>query len=154
MNITEKNINVLKDLVEINNDRITGYQKAIKELDGTNPDLAFTYSKMIDESKGLKNDLNAQIVSLGGTVEEKNTIKGSVYHAWMDIRATFTSKEGLTTLELCEFGEDAAQNAYKNALKQDDITIENSKLINEQKSILKSSHDTIKALRDAEKVLS
>ena len=48
----------------------------------------------------------------------------------------------------CEFGEDAAQKAYKVALEDDDVPAFINSLIADQKESLKLSHDRIKELRD------
>ena len=44
---------VLNDLIMINNDRITGYERAIKELEGKDNDLKMLFLSMIDESRQL-----------------------------------------------------------------------------------------------------
>lgn len=149
---TSQNISVLNDLIQINNDRITGYEKAIRELDGQRSDLAGIYQRMAQQSLDLKGELHQVVGEQGGESASGNTVSGSIYQTWMDVRAAFASKKDQTTLDLCEFGEDAALNAYKKALDSDDITSDVRELIARQKNELKVSHDEIKALRDAEKV--
>ena len=39
METTEKSVEVLNDLIEINNDRIAGFDHAIKDLEGNDADL-------------------------------------------------------------------------------------------------------------------
>ncbi|RZK57408.1 MAG: aldehyde dehydrogenase, partial [Pedobacter sp.] len=55
-----------------------------------------------------------------------------------------------TILSNCEFGEDAAQKAYKTALTDEDLSANLRTLITDQKASLRVSHDEIKALRDAQ----
>ena len=55
-------------------------------------------------------------------------------------------------MDNCEFGEDAAQKAYKTALNTEDLPAYLFALINRQKDELKSAHDEVKALRDQEKL--
>ncbi|RYF22676.1 MAG: DUF2383 domain-containing protein, partial [Flavobacteriales bacterium] len=44
------NAEILNDLIEINNDRIAGYEKAIEELKAEDADLKTLFVKMVGES--------------------------------------------------------------------------------------------------------
>lgn len=55
MESTEKAISVLNDLIEINNDRSNGFEKAIEDLGEGNTDLKAVFEKLAQESK--KNSL-------------------------------------------------------------------------------------------------
>ncbi|MBP8753609.1 MAG: PA2169 family four-helix-bundle protein [Chitinophagales bacterium] len=146
---------ILNDLILINNDRIEGYEKAIKNLGDGSIDLKATFNQMVDQSRGLKQDLVAEVGKLGGDVADGTTNSGKIYRAWMDVKATFTGDDRQTALNNCEFGEDAAQNAYNEALKDEDLTDHSArKLVSDQKDKLKRSHDIIKGLRDVHKALS
>lgn len=146
---------ILNDLILINNDRIEGYEKAIKNLGDGSIDLKATFNQMVDQSRGLKQDLVAEVGKLGGDVADGTTNSGKIYRAWMDVKATFTGNDRQTALNNCEFGEDAAQNAYNEALKDEDLTDHSArKLVSDQKDKLKRSHDIIKGLRDVHKALS
>lgn len=151
MERNEKLVGVLNDLVRINNDRIEGYEKAIKNLDGNNAaDLTSIYNKMIGNSRSHLNELQNEIARLGGEIADGTTASGKVYRVWMDIKSTFSGDERTSSLEQCEFGEDAAQKAYEEALDSDaEMSAESRQLITEQKASLLKDHDQIKALRDA-----
>jgi uncharacterized protein (TIGR02284 family) len=68
----------------------------------------------------------------------------------MDVKAGFTGHSRHSVLSNCEFGEDAAQAAYKTALAVENLPAFLKELISKQQQVLKSSHDEIKALRDRE----
>jgi uncharacterized protein (TIGR02284 family) len=72
----------------------------------------------------------------------------------MDMKSAFAGKSDKSALELCEFGEDAAQKAYASALDSDDLSEDTRSLVQFQKTQLKESHDLIKAQRDMEKAKS
>jgi uncharacterized protein (TIGR02284 family) len=73
----------------------------------------------------------------------------------MDVKAIFTGKDRQAILENCEFGEDAAQKAYKAALASDaEISSETRQLITDQQASLKTAHDLIKKYRDAHKAVN
>jgi uncharacterized protein (TIGR02284 family) len=141
-------IEVLNDLVMINNDRITGYQRAIKELNADDKDLKLLFDQMIVESNQIKSDLAHEIQVLHGDVETGTTELGKIYRAWMDVKAVFTGESGYTILANCEAGEDAVQKAYKKALETERFPIFLRDMLNRQQAGLKDSHDEIRELRN------
>ncbi|NOT75541.1 MAG: PA2169 family four-helix-bundle protein [Cyclobacteriaceae bacterium] len=139
---------ILNDLLKINNDRIEGYRKANKETE--DEDLKNLFEEMEDESESIVNSLIKEIASLGGTPEAGSTTNpGKIYRVWMDVKATFNGKDRKGILNACEFGEDAAQSAYRTALKDEELPLGIRALIKSQQVELKLSHDSIKALRDS-----
>src|SRR3982750_4331945 len=62
-------VEVLNDLVMIHNDRIAGYERAIKELKQDDNDLKTLFDQMIIESQQIKSDLAHEIQVLHGDVE-------------------------------------------------------------------------------------
>src|SRR5690349_8275142 len=143
-------IEVLNDLVQINNDRIAGYEKTIKDSRPEDAGYHSMFRRMIDESSKYKMELISAINSLGGEAEIRNTTNsGKIYRLWMDIKSTFTGKSETSVLQLCEFGEDAAQKAYEEALKSDaEMSPSVRELLVRQKEQLRNSHDIIKNQRD------
>ncbi len=156
MSTTNENlIEVLNDLIQINNDRIEGYEKAIKETDDIDVDLQGIFQKMANESRGYVSELTSQVSALGGEVATGTTNSGKIYRVWMDVKATFTGHSRQAALESCEGGEDAAQEAYADALASDaEIPVDVRQLITDQKASLKTSHDLIKKYRDAHQAVN
>ena len=150
MKTTTISTEVLNDLVQINNDRIEGYEKARKELKDGDADLKSLFLNMIKESQKYKMALATEIAALGEDIETGTTTSGKIYRGWMDVKALFTGHDRQTVLNNCEFGEDAAQNAYKLALEVEDLPAHIRTLISDQKSSLRTSHDEVKRLRDAQ----
>ncbi|SEW52601.1 PA2169 family four-helix-bundle protein [Chitinophaga arvensicola] len=142
---------VLNDLIAINNDRIVGYEKALKELTAENADLKPIFSEMIAESHQLRNALGSEVQANGGTMEAGTTASGKIYRAWMDVKAVFTGHDRHTILSNCEAGEDAAQRAYKDAIDHEHLPAFIKELLTLQKAELRASHDKIKGLRDQAK---
>ena len=149
-------IDVLNDLIQINNDRIEGYEKAIEDTRSGDSDYESLFNQMIQQSSGYKQELINEVRRIGGDPEWNSTTNsGKIYRMWMDVKSAFTGKTDQSALELCEYGEDAAQKAYNEALNSSDIILDDTReLIRRQKSQLKESHDIIKARRDMEKVIS
>ena len=110
---------------------------------------------MANESRKYAAELTNEVRRLGGEVATGTTNSGKIYRVWMDVKATFSGKSRQAILESCEFGEDAAQKAYKDALASDaEISADTRQLITGQQSSLKSSHDIIKKFRDAQKAVN
>jgi uncharacterized protein (TIGR02284 family) len=148
MEKSQEVVEVLNDLVMINNDRITGYQRAIKELKTDDDDLKSLFDQMIIESQQIKSDLAHEIQVLHGDVEKGTTEVGKIYRAWMDVKAVFTGESRHSILANCETGEDAAQKAYKKALETDRLPAFLKDLLSRQQATLRDSHDEIRDLRN------
>ncbi len=148
METRENVIEELNDLIEINNDRIVGYERAIEETKIEDSDLKSIFAQMATESREYNQELTQEVISLGGEVETGTTSSGKIYRAWMDVKATFTGHSRKSVLENCEFGEDAAQKAYRSALDDDDLSSTSRELVMRQQQALKLSHDKIKMMRD------
>lgn len=149
MEDNKKVIEVLNDLIQINNDRITGYERGLKELKNDSSDLKTLFEGYIDQSRNARNELGTEVQVLHGTMDDGTTNSGKIYRVWMDVKAVFTGHDRHAVLENCEAGEDAAQKAYKSALQTGGLPAYIVELITKQKSELRSAHDEVKALRDA-----
>lgn len=154
MSDTEKTIEVLNDLAQINNDRIAGFQDALKNLDPEDLDLKALFEEYSDQSRKFAQELSAHVGQLGGDPETSKSAGGALHRAWIDVKSVFTDHDRKNVLEEVERGEDAIKKAYHDALTTDDVVLpqECVSLINEQAEKIKSAHDKIKALRDLHKM--
>jgi len=146
----EHQISALNDLVKINNDRISGYEKAAEGT--TDNDLKRLFLGYIDDSKKYNADLRDHIHVLGGAPSTGTTLGGKFYQAWIDVRAKFSIKDRHSILADCEYGEDIANAAYRKALDDKELIWKDDRVVtmlSHQLKELKSAHDNIKALRDA-----
>ncbi len=148
METKEMTVDTLNDLVLINNDRITGYEKALKELTEAEADLKPLFTRFIQQSHQCKVELGTEIQSYGEDMETSSTISGKLYRAWMDVRAVFTGHDRKSVLANCERGEDAAQRAYAAALEDAELPAYLREIITKQKDLLRTAHNEVKDLRD------
>ncbi|PZF74612.1 PA2169 family four-helix-bundle protein [Taibaiella soli] len=147
----EANSEVLNDLLLINNDRIQGYQKAKDQLtDPKDSDLAMTFDEMAAQSRKNVTELQPY-VHTDAAANNETTNAGKLYRTWMGVKATFAGDDRKSMLEACEYGEDKAQDAYRNALAEDGLSSEARELVTKQKQELKSSHDRIRNMRDQQR---
>jgi len=150
MQSNSNTIEILNDLVAINNDRIAGYERAIKELAPEDADLKDIFLNMIDESRQAKLQLGNEVQVHGGVIEGGTTNTGKIYRAWMDVKAVFTGHDRHAVLANCHTGEDAAQKAYTSALESQEMPAYLNEMISQQQMMLKASHDEMKAFAEAE----
>jgi uncharacterized protein (TIGR02284 family) len=146
-------IEVLNDLIRINNDRTAGYMRASQDTKNVDVDLRTIFERMADESRQNAIELTAQVGRLGGEPATGTTTSGKIYRAWMNVKDMFTGKDRHALLASCEYGEDAAQRAYEDALASDaPLPTDVRQLITSQKSALRNSHDMIKKYRDMHEI--
>lgn len=154
LNDMANNTEILNDLIRINNDRIEGYSKAAAQA--KDQDLQSLFSQFAQQSRQFANELRGLVNDTGNSEDRKDkvtdgtTASGKIYRAWMDVKDTFTSKDSnrKSVLASCEFGEDAAQKAYKTALEDQDLGFGVRPVIEQQKATLREAHDQVKMMRD------
>lgn len=141
------NSETLKDLIRINNDRVTGYSKAATQTD--DQELQSLFGQLAQQSRQFASELRSLVSGDNDkNVTDETTTAGKIYRTWMDVKATFGGDDRKGILASCEFGEDAAQKAYKEALEDEDLTPDVRATIEQQKATLRQAHDKIKLMRD------
>jgi len=145
----KKAIDALNTLVEINNDRIEGYETAGRETNEA--DLKVLFTKLAETSQDCRIELEREVELLGGTPAKGTKVSGKFFRAWMDVKAAITGKDRKAILESCEYGEDHALKTYESVLEDDsdELTSEQISLIESQYDLLKADHDAVRALRDS-----
>lgn len=152
MQLNEKLIEALNDLIRINNDRVAGYLKAIDQTDDA--DLKALFQRMREESITYIDQLNGILQDDGVEPTHNSTVYGKLYRTWMDVKATFSGHDRHSILSACEYGEDATQRTYEDVLGSN-ISMPYSirELVANQRRALRSAHDTVRTYRDLEKVV-
>jgi uncharacterized protein (TIGR02284 family) len=145
----EKTVDVLNKLVEINNDRIEGYETAAKETE--EQDLKTLFGRFAQASHRCRQELANEITSLGGTPTDGTKNTGKFFRVWMDVKAALTGKDRKAILNSCEFGEDNALDTYENVLKNDTehLSARHISMVNNQMALIRGDHNKVKAMRDA-----
>jgi uncharacterized protein (TIGR02284 family) len=151
METTEKSIEVLNDLIEINNDRIAGFAHAAHELKENDGDLRVLFLQLREESRDNVHELGNAINKNGGEVEMGMSSNGALHRMWLDVKAAFTGHDRRGILAECERGEDAIKKAYESALSPDnELPAEFTTILLHQQQDIIAAHNQIKALRDSE----
>jgi uncharacterized protein (TIGR02284 family) len=147
MESNKATIETLNDLVQINNDRIKGYENAVKETEDA--ELVSVFNNKILESQQFRSTLTEEVQVLGADGDTSTSVSGTIHRTWLELKAKFTGHSSHSILEDCEFGEDAIKKAYQSALEEEHLPAYLRDILNDQKMILDQSHDEIKALRDS-----
>lgn len=143
----EKLINLLNDLVVVNNDRVEGYESAASEA----KDLALKglFEAMARDSRTFASELSIKIAQLGGKITVGTSTAGSIYRAWMAIKATITAHDRKAILSSCEEGENVALEAYNQVLGSEvELSDEIRQIVIKQKEKLQEGHDSIVKLKE------
>ncbi len=149
MEAIENSVEVLNDLIEINNDRVAGFENASKNLDNNDTDLKSVFDKLIDDSRTNVTELTNAVTKSGGQAETGTSGSGAIHRAWIDVKATFSGHDRHSVLAECERGEDAIKKAYQDALQDNNLSSDvRSLLLSQQQNVI-AGHNKIKALRDS-----
>ncbi len=144
----DKTIEVLNKLLEINNDRLDGYETASRETDEN--DLKSLFAELAKTSLRCRQELVNEINDLGGKPVEGTKTSGKFFRAWMDVKAALSGKDRKAIIKSCEFGEEKAIETYKNVLMNDILYLSTRQLtlIRAQYALLKTDFDKLYSLRD------
>lgn len=144
----DKMIDVLNSLIQINNDRVEGYDTAFKETE--EQDLKNLFSEFMTTSQKCKQDLVNEVIRFGGTPTESTRLTGKFFRVWMDVKATITDKDRKSILSSCDYGENIAIETYQNVLDDDmqNLRFEQQIMINAQHALIKADHNIIKSMYD------
>lgn len=146
---TQKSIDLLNSLIEINNDRVEGYETAANETESA--DLKSLFAELKNTSVQNLSALRSAVTGLGGTPEEGTRVTGKFFRAWMDVKAALTGNDRHQILSSCEFGEDKALEVYEDILANSPTALSGEQLsmVRSQQAALRDDHDKVKMLRDA-----
>jgi uncharacterized protein (TIGR02284 family) len=143
-------IEAINDLIQINYDRIAGYEKAISEMSSTNSSVTLAaFNEYLNDSRRNVSELSEFVRTLGGIPTDSSTISGKIHRVWMDIKNTFSSiaESKESALKSCIFGDKAAITAYEAALAD-----ETNKFSLAQHVVLKKQLATIQVAHAANEV--
>jgi len=145
----EKSIDALNTLIEINNDRVEGYETAANQTEEF--DLKTLFAQLAQTSHTCRVELFEEVKAQGGTPIEGTKVSGKFFRAWMNVKAALSGNDRKVILDACEFGEDEAVKAYKKVLEGDaeKLTPIQLSIVDKQYKLIKADHDTVKALRDS-----
>jgi len=149
MNNTQKSADVLNDLIQINNDRVEGFEKALSDIKDENVDLKSLFQEYASQSRKYGQELTALVAAYGEDTNKGTSFSGTLHRAWIDIKSLFGGNDRESILDEAERGEDAIKKAYADALREGELSPDATSVVSRQADGIRGAHDQIKALRDA-----
>lgn len=149
-NLREENADFINNLIEINNDRIEGYTRAIELLPEENTmGLADLFAQYRDQSVQFKNELIPLVIRQGEEPTDDTRTSGKLFRAWMAIKSAVDPFTTHALLESCERGEDEFKKVYHDAMTESgSIPLNVLSVLQDQASKQLDAHNHIKQLRD------
>lgn len=114
----KKILNALNDLIRINIDRITAYEKASHDEITPEPEIREVFYRLGTDSRAYVNTLHAEVIKLGGAPVSQSTIAGKIYLHWLEGKNSFEGPDTPTRLDACIAAEAAIQKAYQQVLDE------------------------------------
>lgn len=147
MNI-ENSIYALNTLIEINNNRIEGYETASRETEEF--DLKNMFSEFQQSSQKYKAELVKEVQKLGGTPIKETKTNNTFFRIWRYIKAFLNNKDSDDILSICEYDDFVAIQNYNEVLNRnlEDLSDELQKMLIVQQAFIKADHDKVKYLND------
>lgn len=140
-------IKTLNHLIEILRDGQNGYKTAAE--DAKDAELASLFRRYSDQRAEFVTQLQTRLLSLGVEPEKFGSATGAMHRTWIDLKAALSSNEPHAVLAEAERGEDAAVDAYKKALDNNELDLPTRDIITRQYQEVQAAHDKVKQLRDA-----
>ncbi len=143
-NNNKKLIAKLNHLISIANDGKYGYKTAAEDVeDVTLKQLFMQYSA---EREIYAEELKSRVASFGSSPDDGGGPLGTLHRTWIDIKSTLTSKDREAILKACVTGEEAAVNAYREALDEEYIDSNVRQIITTQLSGVEAALNSIRSL--------
>ncbi len=126
----DETVKVLNDLVQTSEDGKLGFAEAAKEA--TTPELKNMFHRRSVDCGTAVIELQALVMSLGGTPQESGTVGGSLQRGWAKVK-TRVGDANIGMLEVVESAEDKAKALSAKALT--------AKLPQQIRSVVQRQHD-------------
>ncbi len=138
-------LDVLEDLVECCKDGEYGFRACADNA--KREDLKSVFMQRADDCQRGARELQAQVSSLGGEVDDSGSALGAVHRGWVSVRSTLSTYDDKAMLDEAERGEDNALARYRKAL-QKPLPANVREVVERQLQGVQRNHDQIKMLRN------
>jgi uncharacterized protein (TIGR02284 family) len=144
-----KVIEVLNKLLEINNNRLEGYETALNETE--DHDIKTLFAQLARTSHWNRKELAAEIINLGGSPPEKPGSGDNSFSVWRDLKTTLPELERETIIIACEVIEDRALEEYQEIIdnEMDNLNSRQKAMIQSQLALLQDDYNVIHSWRDS-----
>lgn len=146
MSNNERNLDLFSKLIEINKERISGYEKAAEATEAIDADIRSMFMRMASQSRQFIKELSQHVSSLGKVAHDTGV-------AVIDLTAEITTQNRKLLLDFCLYVEQGAQQAYDiilNTLDEKKVLVpEVARLVKTQRVKIGKSMDNLQSFRIA-----
>jgi uncharacterized protein (TIGR02284 family) len=140
-------ISTLNSLIETLKDGQEGFKQSASGVD--DPQLKTIFDTLALQRSKFAGELQNEVVRLGHSEPEtSSSATGAIHRTWINIKSAVTNRDRHAILAEAERGEDAAVDAYEDAM-QEDLPAPIREIVTRQQTEVKAAHDKIRNLRDA-----
>ena len=136
-------IDYLNNLVEMNRDAEAGFRTAAGNVNNT--ELETTFGKYAAQHAKFVTELQKDIERLGGRPADSGTVGGALHRGWMDVKSALSGGSPAAMLSSCRSGEESADAAYADAMK-DTPSGQTYSLLEKQQSQVRGIHTRLTRL--------
>ena len=143
----KKIIEGIKTLIQVNNDRIRGYETAMNE--SNEADLKSNFFRFIQSSRRIKSQLVQVLIKSGGSPVQENKLTG-FNGMLMNLKAAIRRRDRLSIFSYWEKVEDLVAEMYERILQNEccDLSADHAGLIGSQRSVLEADRHKVKSFRE------
>lgn len=145
MNLNEKTLKKVQDLIQINIDSAKGCKDAAEKVDS--PLIGHLFSGLADERKAQAEELKNFVRLNQEEPEDSSSAAGTAHRLWLDFRAAINGGEPKVILIEAERGEDKIKEEYEESLKETAGSPLNDVLTRHYAAV-KAGHDRVRDLRN------
>ncbi|MBL9090383.1 MAG: PA2169 family four-helix-bundle protein [Planctomycetaceae bacterium] len=146
-NLSEKTIDWLQDLIEINLDSSKGFAEAADNLEKDDRGIEAMFRNLSRERAAQAQELQAMVAANREKPTKSGSVAAAAHRTWMDLRAALGGGSEAVLSE-AERGEDHIKAKYEDALK-DLAGCSCTQVLERHYAAVKASHDKVRDLRDA-----
>lgn len=151
MALNDDTIDTLNNLIETSKDGEYGFRSSAEAM--RNAETRQLLLRRADECRQAASELQALVVSLGGTAEDSGSLAGAAHRGWVAVKGTLSGYSDLAILEETERGEDTALAAYRSAIESG-LPDSVRSTVERQYEGVKRNHAQIRTLRDQARATS
>lgn len=146
--INETAAQVLNDLIQLNNERISRYEALIQLIAPGDAELRFIFAGIIGESHQNKISLATELQAMGEYIHLSPVKKGKLYEAALLRMQPIGEPTRLNILTQTDVFEAAVLLGYEFSLQSDDVAAYLRDILVEQESKIRVWHQHIKHMRE------
>lgn len=141
----QENKELLK-LASINKDASEFYETAQDEVESDGMKSAFSDLEKLHED--VANALQSRILANGGDAEADETISGQMRELFAVLMTKISNDVDETLVTHLEEAEDRCLHSMQDAIESPSVSPETKMILQNELSVLRKSHDYMKALKD------